>query len=182
MNFTVNPDVLAGGGKSAGFDQPFEMMEACHERLHRMLALMARLKAHMAEHGVDEEARQAARDIIRYFDQAAPQHHRDEELHVFPPIFARGDDDAASVAGQLLQEHAAIEAQWKRVREVLQGVADVTIERLTPADIEEFDAFAGINASHAETEERIAYPAARPLIDAATQRAMGQEMHRRRNG
>ena len=30
----------------AGFDAPFEMLGACHERVRRMLRLLARLQAH----------------------------------------------------------------------------------------------------------------------------------------
>ena len=54
-----------GGGPSASFEQPFEMLEACHERVHRMLGLLARLREHMCTHGADEQARQAARDVMR---------------------------------------------------------------------------------------------------------------------
>ncbi|RYY81317.1 MAG: hemerythrin domain-containing protein, partial [Comamonadaceae bacterium] len=57
----------AGAG-GAGFEQPFEMLEACHERVHRMLTLLDRLRRHVAGHGTDEQARQAARDVMRYFD------------------------------------------------------------------------------------------------------------------
>ncbi|RYF75253.1 MAG: hemerythrin domain-containing protein, partial [Comamonadaceae bacterium] len=67
-----------------GFEQPFAMLEACHERVQRTLALLGRLRGHVQAHGADEPARQAARDVLRYFDIAAPLHHEDEELHVFP--------------------------------------------------------------------------------------------------
>ena len=73
---------------AAGFEQPFEMLVACHERVHRMLALLGRLREHLHGHGPDTQAQQAARDVMRYFDQAAPLHHQDEELHVFPPLLA----------------------------------------------------------------------------------------------
>ena len=81
---------------SAGFDQPFEMLGACHERVQRTLDLLQRLQTYLAEQGVDDSARQAARDVLRYFDIAAPLHHQDEERHVFPPLLAQGD--AATVA------------------------------------------------------------------------------------
>jgi hypothetical protein len=73
-----------------GFEQPFAMLEACHERVQRTLALLARLRVHVREQGADENARQAARDVLRYFDMAAPLHHEDEELHVFPLLLAHG--------------------------------------------------------------------------------------------
>ena len=60
-----------------GFEQPFEMLTACHERVHRMLRLLGKLREHLATRGHDEQAAQAARDVMRYFDQAAPLHHED---------------------------------------------------------------------------------------------------------
>ena len=63
----------------AGFDQPFEMLLACHERVERMLGLLERLAQHLAEHGCTPDAAQAARDVMRYFDIAGPAHHEDEE-------------------------------------------------------------------------------------------------------
>ena len=57
---------------SVGFEQPFAMLEACHERVQRTLALLQRLRAHVLEYGADVPAQQAARDVLRYFDIAAP--------------------------------------------------------------------------------------------------------------
>src|ERR1700748_365943 len=75
------------------FEEPFEMLHACHQRMERMLALLRKLRSHMRASGADEEVRQAARDVMRYFDKAAPQHHRDEELHVFPTLVGLQDVD-----------------------------------------------------------------------------------------
>ncbi|MBY0467146.1 MAG: hemerythrin domain-containing protein, partial [Burkholderiales bacterium] len=72
----------------AGFEAPFEMLAACHERVVRMLTLLARLRAHLTEKGWDPSVAQAAQDVMRYFDQAAPKHHDDEERHVFPHLLA----------------------------------------------------------------------------------------------
>lgn len=33
----------------AGFEAPFEMLDACHERVHRMLALLVKLQRHIAD-------------------------------------------------------------------------------------------------------------------------------------
>ena len=77
-------------GPGAGFEEPFEMLEACHQRVHRMLGLMQRLAAHLGETGADANAQQAARDVMRYFDLAAPAHHEDEERHVLPLLRRAG--------------------------------------------------------------------------------------------
>ncbi|MEZ0309011.1 MAG: hemerythrin domain-containing protein, partial [Ramlibacter sp.] len=85
MNTTVRI-TPASSAPAPTFEQPFDMLEACHERVHRSLDLLARLRAHVVTHGADDQARQAAIDVLRYFDVAAPAHHLDEELHVFPPM------------------------------------------------------------------------------------------------
>ena len=53
-----------------------------------------RLPAWVAEHGVDADAVAGARRVARYFDSAAPLHHADEELDLFPLLAS--DPPAAS--------------------------------------------------------------------------------------
>lgn len=165
---------------AAGFEQPFEMLEACHERIHRMLKLLARLRAHLPAHGADTQAQQAARDILRYFDQAAPLHHQDEELHVFPPLLAGGDERVAGIVRRLQQDHREMEARWQDARQVLQRIADASLPVLAPGDDAALDAFAGLYEVHLRAEEDIAYPAAQATLDAPTLQAMGEDMMRRR--
>jgi len=110
---------------ASGFaEAPFEMLSTCHERVHRMLRLLGRLREHLASHGHDEQAAQAARDVMRYFDLAAPLHHQDEELHVFPVLLVQGDAAVQSVVRRLQQDHLAMEQAWPRARALLQAVAD----------------------------------------------------------
>lgn len=166
---------------AAGFDEPFEMLLACHERVQRMLALLLRLDEHLNNHGADEQARQAARDVMRYFDQAGPAHHEDEERHLFPLLLAQGGADIATVVGQLQQDHEAMSLQWRAVRADLQVIVDgVWQAAQAAATAPRWQAYASLYAGHIAAEEGQAYPAARPLLPAASLRAMGQEMAQRR--
>lgn len=165
---------------AAGFEQPFEMLEACHERVQRMLSLLGRLRAHVRGHGVDVQAQQAARDVMRYFDIAAPHHHRDEELHVFPRLLEQGDPEVVRVVHRLQHDHAQMELRWAAARVVLLRIAGAEVQRLTPEHEAALDAFAGPYADHIAAEERIAYPRARSLMDEGDVEAAGQEMMRRR--
>ena len=170
------------GGRSATFEQPFEMMEACHERVERTLGLLQRLREHLPEHGADEQAQQAARDIMKYFDQAAPQHHRDEELHVFPPLMAHGDDATLATVSRLQQDHLQMDARWRAARPVLEGIAKGELGSLSQDQGAALDAFACLYADHIVAEEQVAYPAAQKLLDDAAVQAMGAEMKKRRGG
>jgi hemerythrin-like domain-containing protein len=167
-------------GPAAGYEQPFEMLEACHERVHRMLKLLARLREHLRGHGADQNARDAARDVMRYFDQAAPHHHRDEELHVFPALLAQGEPDAVALVRRLQRDHLEMEARWQDARRVLAAVQAGEVQGLAPPDDAALDAFASLYDGHIEAEEGIVYPAAVDLLDEPAQRAMGEEMMRRR--
>jgi hemerythrin-like domain-containing protein len=168
------------GAAGPGFEQPFEMLEACHERVHRMLDLLARLRAHLRETGVDEQARQAARDVMRYFDQAAPQHHRDEELHVFPALLAQGDPRTAELVARLQQDHVQMEACWAAARSVLDALQRGDLTQLDAGQDAALDAFAGLYPDHIAAEEQLAYPAALAALDAGGLAAMSRDMMTRR--
>ena len=160
----------------AGFEAPFEMLDACHERVERMVALLRRIAGHLDARGgaVDEQARQAARDVMRYFDLAAPNHHLDEERHVFPALRANGQ---AALADRLEAEHREMSRQWSQVRATLVDLVD---GRWDPASGPLWEGFAALYRRHAADEDGQAYPAARSALDAAALRAMSDEMARRR--
>jgi hemerythrin-like domain-containing protein len=164
------------------FEEPFEMLNACHERIHRMLDLLARLRAHVREHGTDEQARQAARDVMRYFDIAAPEHHRDEELHVFPALLTQGDGLLVELVARLRSDHLLMEAQWRAAREVLARLAESEGEhsRIDAQDGDTLDIFASLYAGHIDAEERIAYPRASALIAGEGLHRMSRDMMARR--
>jgi hemerythrin-like domain-containing protein len=168
---------LLNSAPAAGFDQPFEMLEACHDRVRRMLGLLERLAAHLPVHGCDAQAAQAARDVMRYFDIAAPAHHEDEEHHVLPRLRAAGDE---AFAAQIEQEHHELHRQWAGLRRTLAEVAAGTWVGSGPADFVPWQQYAALYRAHAASEEALAFPAVRAGLDDETLRAMGQEMAERR--
>ena len=165
---------------AAGFEQPFEMLEACHERVQRTLTLLARLRDHLPVHGADHQAQQAARDVMRYFDQAAPEHHRDEELHVFPPLLAHGEPRTMALVQRLQADHRAMEQRWVAARAVLAGIAEGRWSQPDPAADAALDAFAALYADHLAAEEQVAYPAAKGLLDPQALAVMTRDMKKRR--
>lgn len=167
---------------AAGPDEPFGMLEQCHEKLQRMLMLLQRLREHLRRHGADTQAQQAARDILRYFDQAAPRHHEDEELHVFPPLLAQADPATVAVVQRLQHDHQLMERRWPEARAVLEAVASGQAGPLTAADEAILDAFAVPYEEHIKAEEQIVYPAAQAALGDAGRAAMSEDMARRRRG
>ncbi len=167
---------------SAGFDEPFGMLQACHGRVERTLALLCRLGEYLAERGgqnADEQACDAAADVQRYFDVAAPLHHKDEELHVLPALRAAG---RAELADALHAEHERMEALWQHIRSDLQAVHtgnSLGYEALAEARCRWAD-FAALYARHIAAEEELAYPRARSYLGLPEQAAMGRDMAHRR--
>lgn len=165
---------------AVGFEQPFAMLEACHERVQRTLALLERLRAHVRAQGVDDDARQAARDVLRYFDRAAPLHHEDEERHVFPLLLARATPELKALVLRLQQDHVAMAVDWAIARMGLLALADGGAQGFTEQDGAALDRFAGRYGAHIEAEEGAAYPAAAALLPPASLVAIGREMATRR--
>lgn len=167
----------------AGFEAPFEMLDACHERVHRMLALLARLQQHAGVHGWSEQIGQAAVDVMRYFDRAAPHHHDDEERHVFPPLLAGSDPVLHTMVQRLQQDHRDMEATWAQVREVLAFVTQpppAGWRDFTPEQTALLNHFAGLYQRHIDDEDGIVYPVAQAQLSAQALQAMGADMMRRR--
>ena len=165
----------------AGFDQPFELLDACHDRVRRSLDLLRRLRDYLRQQDCDDSARQAARDVLRYFDIAAPLHHEDEELHVFPPLLAQtGDAPLAALVRQLQRDHVLMAERWAAARGALQELAEGLIPAFTPAHEAAFERFADCYADHLRHEDDSVYPAARALLGPQDQQAMGREMALRR--
>lgn len=166
---------------AVGFEQPFEMLAACHERVQRSLALLEKLVGHIERRGHDGQSRGAAADVLRYFDLAAPLHHEDEEKHVFPPLLAHGDARLRAAVRTLQDEHRAMADAWAAARPFLLAwtAADSAGPVSAPARAA-LTRFAGLYAGHIATEEGLVYPAARAGLDDAQLHAMGREMQARR--
>ncbi len=166
---------------AVGFEQPFAMLEACHERVQRTLALLQRLRDHVQAQGAaDEPARQAARDVLRYFDIAAPLHHEDEERHVFPLLLARGTPEVVALVQRLQHDHACMAADWAAARGPLLALAEGRQAAFSAADGAAFDRFAARYDGHIAGEESVAYPAAQALLPPGDVAPMGREMAARR--
>lgn len=158
---------------AVGFDQPFDMLEACHERVERSLNLLLRLAEHLGKVGPDGQARAAAGDLLRYFDIAAPQHHEDEERHVLPRLRALGRGELAE---RIAAEHRLMHERYQAIRPGLLALRDHGL----PPDCGAWSAFATLYREHIALEEGDAYPASRQGLSSEQQSAMGDEMAARR--
>lgn len=161
----------------ADIDDPMDLLNACHDKVRRFCELLDRLSQHVTQHGSDAQARDAAAAISHYFTIAAPLHHEDEDLDLYPAL-AQMDASLADVAQALSQEHAALNAQWAQVSAWLAGVQQGQHGAGQPVPGVAAE-FAQAYRAHAQAEEQHLYPHAERLPQ-ATRRALAQAMVRRR--
>ena len=163
------------------FDQPVAVLKHCHGRIRKQLATLEKLLAHLPEHGADEQARQAATAVLKYFDKAAHLHHDDEEQDLLPMLLAvaKGDDAATlqALAPVILQEHKDMDAMWQDLHEQLTGIADGSGTQLSASIVRRFvQSYQG----HMEREEGIVAPMALRLFGPDQMARLGAAMRRRR--
>ncbi|MFB6260846.1 MAG: hemerythrin domain-containing protein, partial [Thiohalorhabdaceae bacterium] len=110
------------------FDDPIGLLRACHGRVEHFAALARRLTDYPLEIPPEEPIRQAAGHILRYFEQAAPLHHADEEQDLLPRLNRRFDrkpeGDLANLLTDLAGEHGELEAHWKSLRPLLEALRE----------------------------------------------------------
>lgn len=169
---------------AAGFDQPLELWLACHDRVRRMTGLLERLREHVAHIGADDAARVTATTIRRYFVEAAPRHHQDEEVDLFPLLRRRLPEKAPGRAAQvnatierLEADHVALGKVWDRLLPVLEAIERGEAAALNADDVRVFaDGYRG----HCEVEDTVVADALRLCLADADLDALGQAMAERR--
>lgn len=161
-----------------GFDDPLGLLRACHERILGHCRTLARLAEHLDRRGPDGEAREAASRVLRYFQVAAPHHHADEEMDLFPLLRAHpGLPGPLRVAmDNLVTQHRQIETRWRELETALEAVARGEGVALA------IEPFVSMNRAHIALENAEILPAAARLLDAAQLAALGRAMQARREG
>ena len=169
------------GAEPADFDDPFAILEACHQRIARMLRTLERLPAHVAARGADREALEAIARVRRYFDEAGPDHHADEEVDLFPAARAAareaGDTAAVHEIDRLEREHREMERTWSALRAHLDALTGGAVASVDTALVGHFVA---LYRDHVAREEGIVFAAAKPRLDTTARAPLAAAMVARR--
>jgi len=162
------------------FDHPLEMLHACHGKILKQCATLEKLAAHLPVNGCDQQVRQAAQGILRYFDTAGQFHHLDEEQDLFPALrLSAGLDQVQldALLARLLSEHEVMLAAWDALREVLLKLAEGIV---TPLPETLTANFIGSYTTHIATEEADLLPLAARLLTPQQMVQIGKSMAERR--
>jgi hemerythrin-like domain-containing protein len=158
------------------FTDPLGLLRACHERILGLCDTLLKLPAHIEANGVDDELRNAAANIHRYFSTAAQLHHQDEEQDIFP-LLARQSLKLADLIHRLKQEHLELDALWQKLEPRLAR----------PASIEDPEAFSALIGRFTEAYRSHAMKENEELLDIAVHifsseqlKVIGEHMAERR--
>ena len=166
---------------AAGFDHPIEMLDQCHQRIRRTCDLLVRVAAHLRTHGCDSDARDAALMVVRFFDTAGANHHRDEEHDLFPALIhyvpSAELNAVRCLVFRLRAQHAELDAMWAALRPLAAAVAEGRESDLTA---ELAQSFAAATERHIATEEAELLPLARRVLGEELLARLGTSMARRR--
>lgn len=165
------------GELAPGFDQPLDLLEACHRRIARLCDTLEKLLAHHAVQDSDTQAGQAARAILDYFDTAAVQHHDDEERNLFPLLEQAGAAGACDLVELLTHEHDELALLWRTLRPTL---AEIAAGRSVRLDAPAARRFIALNRSHLDFENTHLLPLAHRTLGAADLQRLGRAMAARR--
>jgi hemerythrin-like domain-containing protein len=166
---------------AADFDHPIDILDGCHARIRRQNALIEKIAARVADGGSDAEAREAARAVVRFFDTAGADHHRDEEEDLFPALVhfvpAAELNATRALLARLRADHATLDAAWREMRGMLMLLV---AGGQTPLDAQAARAFAAAYDRHIALEEAELLPLARRVLDPRVVARLGDRMAQRR--
>lgn len=172
-------DILFASAPS--FDQPLAVLKHCHDRIRKQLATLEKLLPHLAQHGADAEAQKAALAVLKYFQNAAPLHHDDEEVDLLPTLVQTAQaDDAdllATLLPKILQQHQQMAVQWQVLEAQLSLISTGSAADLNNIDVTSFQA---IYQEHMQIEETQIAPMAMRLFSQEQMYKLGQAMQARR--
>ena len=138
-----------------------DALDQTHRQVMVVLGELQQLIERLDDAGVDDTARQMAREICAFFSGRARQHHADEERIVFPGLLKSGDDELVQHVLRLQQDHGWLEEDWLELEPQLQAVAEGYSWYDIPTLRAALPIFEALYREHIALEESLVYPAAR---------------------
>ena len=163
------------------FSQPLEALKACHLRIRAQCETLRKIVDHMKAHGCDDQAREAAANVMRYFETAGRHHHEDEEEDLLPKMMTAATMGRGSrltrLVADIATEHREMDRIWTDLRAALQEISAGENFPLDPLDV---DRFVKLHYSHIVAEEANVLPLAEMLLSRDDLAEIGAAMAQRR--
>jgi hemerythrin-like domain-containing protein len=162
MNEKGLPDNLPG------FDDPIGLLRACHEKMLAHLDLL--------ENVVATPDAASAQQVIRYFSNSAPLHHRDEEEDLFPRL-NRQSMKIAEMIFSLKKEHEQLDRLWNGL---LPGLKQPPAGGFDSDFIDQANSFCTLCREHIQRENRDFLPLVASSLSQQELGIVGESMASRR--
>lgn len=161
--------------KFVTWDEPIDMLYACHGRVKQFCRQLQLLPDYIAQHGLNQAVKNDVQQILNYFNQAAPLHHDDEEKDFFPALAKKLPEVQTSI-DELESQHEALHQNWSELKEKLEDLLAEKIENIDASLIKRF--VAGYDL-HISIEEPL-FELGREHLVADELASMGKIMAQRR--
>ena len=168
--------------QSAAFEQPLDLLLSCHDKIIHFSSALYKIAIALQQEGWNDDYAVSADQIRHYFNIAGPEHHLDEEQHLFPAIQALPDDsldkksDISTLIQRMISEHSKTDALWLLLDKMLAQRSEdfITLKKLSHQFKTEMH-------EHARIENDIIFPYARQHISVAEFKIMGLAIAQRRH-
>ncbi|EEX50390.1 hemerythrin domain-containing protein [Pasteurella dagmatis] len=157
------------------WDEPIEMLYACHSKVKRFCHQLSILPNYLAEHGVNQAVKNDVKQIITYFNQSAPLHHQDEEDDFFPALLAKAPQVRSEIE-KLEAQHILLHQNWDNLSRQLEELVQ---EKRTHIDAELIRQFIAGYDAHIAIEEPL-FELGKQYLSPEQLNAMGKIMFARR--
>lgn len=167
-------------GLRSPIDEPVESFSHCHEGI---LAGLDSFQQLPPIHDAAQRARRIAQQTVVLMDDAVLRHHAEEEDELFPAVERSALPGAERehvrlLVSMLTDEHRAIEALWKKLRE---EVARVAAGKTAELRQDKVSLLVAAYRRHAQMEEREFLPLAQSILsrDGNHMATLGISLHLR---
>ena len=160
-----------------------DLLLGCHLRIRHFAAAAVKL-AH-AQGATDDEVRQAAAAVYRYFSVSLPLHEADEEETVRPRLDPVAGERVRHALLAMADQHQGIYDFVERLMPLLQLVEQNpgALSQVGGEMCSLTSALDEIFRAHLELEEQVIFPAIRESLSESDRAEMLKEMqHRRKQG
>lgn len=149
--------------KDDPMDQPIRDFSNCHvgivHALHGLTALSRRRDP-------IQQRREEAGRILKFFRDVVTEHHKEEELELFPAVLADATageerDKVEAIANQLTGEHRRVESRYAAIAPVLAMIESGGDASLDASAVETLVAD---YLAHAQFEEEVFLPLAQTIL------------------
>src|SRR5581483_9189994 len=101
--------VQIGAKLDSGFDNPLGMLQDCHRRIERFLAILCDVAGHAHSRALTDEEAAAVRAALGYFREGGRRHTADEEQSLFPRMRTLAPPGSLDPLDQLEDDHREAE-------------------------------------------------------------------------